>query len=89
MQASLVEIVSRVRGASDSIATGAEQIAVGGTELSQRTEEQASALEETAATMEEFTGSARRSTEARATPMSWQRRRPPSPAGVGTRCPQW
>jgi len=63
MQASLVEIVSRVRGASDSIATGAEQIAVGGMELSQRTEEQASALEETAATMEEFTGSARRSTE--------------------------
>lgn len=63
MQASLVQIVGRVRGASDSIATGAHQIAVGGMELSQRTEEQASALEETAATMEEFTGSARRSTE--------------------------
>ncbi len=63
MQTSLVQIVSRVRGASDSIATGAEQIAVGGQELSQRTEEQASALEETAATMEEFTGSARRSAE--------------------------
>ncbi len=63
MQASLVQIVSRVRGASDSIATGAEQIAAGGIDLSQRTEEQASALEETAATMEEFTESARRSTQ--------------------------
>jgi methyl-accepting chemotaxis protein len=63
MQASLVQIVGRVRGASDSIATGAHQISVGGMELSQRTEEQASALEETAATMEEFTSAARRSTE--------------------------
>ena len=54
MQQSLVQIVSQVRGASDSIATGSSQISVGNTDLSQRTEEQASALQQTAATMDEF-----------------------------------
>jgi methyl-accepting chemotaxis protein len=54
MQQSLVQIVSQVRGASDSIATGTSQISVGNTDLSQRTEEQASALQQTAATMDEF-----------------------------------
>lgn len=54
MQQSLVKIVSQVRGASDSIATGSAQISIGNTDLSQRTEEQASALQQTAATMDEF-----------------------------------
>ncbi len=63
MQGSLVEIVGRVRSASDNLATGVQQIAAGGMDLSQRTEEQASALEETAATMEELNGAARKSSE--------------------------
>ena len=63
MQGSLVEIVGRVRSASDNLATGVQQIATGSMDLSQRTEEQASALEETAATMEELNGAARKSAE--------------------------
>ncbi len=55
MNESLVKIVSEVRQASDSIATGSTQIATGNADLSQRTEEQASNLEETAASMEELT----------------------------------
>ncbi len=63
MQSSLVEIVGRVRSATDNLATGVQQIAAGGMDLSQRTEEQVSALEETAATMEELNGAARKSAE--------------------------
>ncbi len=63
MQSSLVEIVGRVRSATDNLATGVQQIAAGGLDLSQRTEEQVSALEETAATMEELNGAARKSAE--------------------------
>jgi methyl-accepting chemotaxis protein len=55
MNLSLVDIVSRVRDASDSIATGSSQIATGSADLSQRTEEQASNLQETAASMEQLT----------------------------------
>jgi methyl-accepting chemotaxis protein len=51
MQTSLATIVGKVRGASDSIATGSAEIATGNADLSQRTEEQASALQQTAATM--------------------------------------
>jgi methyl-accepting chemotaxis protein len=54
MQQSLALIVSQVRGASDSIATGSAQIATGNADLSHRTEQQASALQETAATMDEL-----------------------------------
>jgi methyl-accepting chemotaxis protein-1 (serine sensor receptor) len=59
MQQNLVNIVSQVRGASDSIATGSAQIATGNTDLSQRTEEQASALQQTAATMDQFSSTVR------------------------------
>ena len=59
MQKNLSNIVVRVRGASDSISTGASEISMGNTDLSQRTEEQASALEETAATMEQFSSTIR------------------------------
>ncbi|MBV8620263.1 MAG: methyl-accepting chemotaxis protein [Curvibacter sp.] len=54
MQQSLVGIVSKVRSASDSIATGASEIASGNTDLSQRTEQQAYALQQTASTMQQF-----------------------------------
>jgi len=54
MQASLLKVVSTVRGSSDSIATGSSQISIGNADLSQRTEEQASNLQQTAASMEEL-----------------------------------
>ncbi len=59
MQQSLRQVVSTVRGSSDSIATGASQIAAGNSDLSQRTESQASNLEETAASMEELSSTVR------------------------------
>jgi len=52
---SLVEIVSRVKGAGREIALGAEEITSGNANLSMRTEEQASSLEQTASSMEEMT----------------------------------
>ncbi len=55
MNQSLVGIVSEVRNASDSIATGSAEIATGNADLSQRTEEQASNLQQTAASMEQLT----------------------------------
>ncbi|HEX5684555.1 MAG TPA: methyl-accepting chemotaxis protein [Ideonella sp.] len=55
MNGNLVDIVSQVRNASDSIATGSSEIAHGNANLSQRTEEQASNLQQTAASMEELT----------------------------------
>ena len=63
MQASLAEIVSKVRGASDSIAMGSTEIASGSTDLSQRTEVQASALQQTAATMDELSATVRHNAE--------------------------
>lgn len=54
MQQNLADIVTKVRGASDSIAMGTSEIARGNIDLSHRTEEQASALQQTAATMEQF-----------------------------------
>jgi methyl-accepting chemotaxis protein len=63
MNASLVNIVSRVRNSSDSIATGSSQIAVGNADLSQRTEEQASNLQQTAASMEELTATVKQNAD--------------------------
>ncbi len=54
MQASLVEVVSKVRVGSEGVATASSEIAQGNHDLSARTESQASALEETAASMEEL-----------------------------------
>ncbi|MCV2349572.1 methyl-accepting chemotaxis protein [Paucibacter sp. Y2R2-4] len=59
MRERLREIVSTVRGNSESVATGSGQIAQGNADLSQRTEEQASALEQTAATMDELSSTVR------------------------------
>ncbi len=59
MQQNLSRIVSKVRDATDSIATGTGEISQGNNDLSARTEQQASALQETAATMEEFSSTIR------------------------------
>jgi methyl-accepting chemotaxis protein len=63
MQTSLVDVVSRVRQNSESVATASAQIAGGNTDLSNRTEEQASALQQTAASMEEITATVGRNAE--------------------------
>ncbi len=63
MNGSLVNIVSRVRNSSDSIATGSSQIAAGNADLSQRTEEQASNLQQTAASMEELTATVKQNAD--------------------------
>ncbi|MBJ7308657.1 MCP four helix bundle domain-containing protein [Rugamonas sp. CCM 8940] len=55
MNAGLVDIVGRVRGGSESIASAAGQIASGNADLSARTERQAGSLEETASSMEQLT----------------------------------
>ncbi|WP_353367945.1 methyl-accepting chemotaxis protein, partial [Acidovorax sp. FG27] len=54
MNASLTQVVSRVRQGSESVAAASTQIAQGNSDLSGRTESQASALEQTAASMEEL-----------------------------------
>jgi methyl-accepting chemotaxis protein len=51
----LMEIITQIKEATDTINTAAKEIASGNLDLSQRTEEQASSLEETAASMEELT----------------------------------
>ncbi|MBW9102320.1 methyl-accepting chemotaxis protein [Paraburkholderia phenoliruptrix] len=63
MNARLLDVVSRVRSSSESIATGSAQIAAGNTDLSQRTEEQAASLEETAASMEQLTATVKQNTD--------------------------
>ena len=63
MSKELTNIVSEVRGATDSICTAAQQIAQGNADLSQRTEEQASSLEETASSMEQLTSTVRQNAE--------------------------
>ena len=63
MNDGLVNIVSRVRNSSDSIATGSSQIAAGNADLSQRTEEQASNLQQTAASMEELTATVKQNAD--------------------------
>ena len=54
MQASLAEVVTATRRASDAVANASSEIASGNQDLSNRTESQASALEETASSMEEL-----------------------------------
>jgi methyl-accepting chemotaxis protein len=54
MQASLRDIVSKVRGGSDSIVQAAAEISSGALDLSARTEQTAANLEESAASMEEI-----------------------------------
>jgi methyl-accepting chemotaxis protein len=63
MNASLVDIVGRVRTGTDAIATASSQVASGNLDLSSRTEQQASALEETASSMEELTGTVKQNAD--------------------------
>jgi methyl-accepting chemotaxis protein len=63
MNDSLVDIVSQVRGGTDTIATASREISAGNLDLSSRTEQQAGALEETAASMEELTTTVRQNAE--------------------------
>jgi methyl-accepting chemotaxis protein len=66
MQASLVDMVSRVRLGTDNIHVGANEIAAGNTDLSQRTEEQAAALVQTASSMDEMTSNVRQNADSAA-----------------------
>lgn len=54
MNATLVDLVSQVRGSSNNILDAAQTIARGNNDLADRTEHQASTLEELASTMEEL-----------------------------------
>ena len=63
MNAALADIVSRVRGGTDTIATASGEIAAGNLDLSSRTEQQAGSLEETASSMEELTSTVRQNAD--------------------------
>ncbi len=63
MNLALVQIVTRVRGGTDTIATASGQIAAGNLDLSSRTEQQAGSLEETASSMEELTSTVRQNAD--------------------------
>ncbi|MGZ5818847.1 MAG: methyl-accepting chemotaxis protein [Burkholderiaceae bacterium] len=63
MNQSLMRIVTDVRIATDTIATGSAEIASGNMDLSSRTEEQASSLEETASSMEELTSTVKQNAD--------------------------
>ena len=56
MNGALLDIVTRVRAGTDTIATASAEINSGNQDLSSRTEQQAGSLEETASSMEELTG---------------------------------
>ncbi|MBV5292407.1 MAG: cache domain-containing protein [Curvibacter lanceolatus] len=62
-QASLNQLVTQVRKASENLETASIEIAQGNQDLSSRTESQASALEETAASMEQLSSSVRQNAD--------------------------
>src|SRR5476649_570586 len=63
MRDSLADIVGKVRGATDTIASASDQIVAGNLDLSARTEQQASSLEETAASMEQLTSAVKQNAD--------------------------
>ncbi|MCC8402485.1 methyl-accepting chemotaxis protein [Paraburkholderia sp. MMS20-SJTN17] len=63
MRDGLVDTVSKVRGSTDAITTGANEIASGNADLSSRTEQQAAALQQTAASMEQLSATVKQNTD--------------------------
>jgi methyl-accepting chemotaxis protein len=63
MNASLANIVGKVRAGADVIGTASSQIVAGNLDLSSRTEQQAGSLEETAAVMEQLTSTVKQNTD--------------------------
>jgi methyl-accepting chemotaxis protein len=63
MNASLAQIVEKVRAGADAISASSIEIAGGNRELSARTEEQAAALEETALSMTQLAGTVRQNAD--------------------------
>ena len=63
MRASLHQLVSQVRGSTESISTASAEIATGNQDLSARTEQTASNLQQTASSMEQLTGTVKQSAD--------------------------
>jgi methyl-accepting chemotaxis protein len=63
MNDALLDIVTRVRTGTDTIATASGEITSGNQDLSARTEQQAGSLEETASSMEELTSTVRQNAD--------------------------
>ena len=63
MQTSLRQIVSQVRGSSESIVHASSEIASASLDLSSRTEETASSLEESASSMEEISSTVKQTAD--------------------------
>ncbi len=63
MNASLKQIVSKVRSGAETISVASDEIATGNMDLSSRTEQQAGALEETASSMEELTSTVKQNAD--------------------------
>ncbi|MEW6370029.1 MAG: methyl-accepting chemotaxis protein [Pseudomonadota bacterium] len=63
MNASLKQIVGKVRSGAETIGVAATEIAQGNMDLSARTEQQASGLEETASSMEELTSTVKQNAD--------------------------
>ncbi|MGJ7915628.1 methyl-accepting chemotaxis protein [Massilia sp. LXY-6] len=63
MNGALLDIVTRVRTGTDTIATASIEINAGNQDLSSRTEQQASSLEETASSMEELTSTVKQNAD--------------------------
>jgi methyl-accepting chemotaxis protein len=63
MNGALLDIVTRVRTGTETIATASGEINSGNQDLSSRTEQQASSLEETASSMEELTSTVKQNAD--------------------------
>ncbi|HYD61567.1 MAG TPA: methyl-accepting chemotaxis protein [Noviherbaspirillum sp.] len=63
MNESLTNIVTKVRGETETIMSASQEIASGNADLSSRTEAQASSLEETASSVEELTSAVKQNAE--------------------------
>ncbi len=63
MRDSLHQLVSQVRGSTESISTASAEIATGNQDLSARTEQTASNLQQTASSMEQLTGTVKQSAD--------------------------